>query len=1150
MSTKMKYIITVCVLTNICLYAQVGQEMRTMEKSVEKQLLKTSLQESEQKEKSDRDAKIKIADETPEFEDLTVEKKDSSEEEKSFFSRLFGGGEKSDAEKDELAAKKKAEADAKGLEKQKAEEDKQKEEIKKQDELLADANAELEKIRKEKQDAEKLVAQKKAAEEKTKKQLEELQKQGQDYWTKEKKNVESEIQRLVKEKNQAESELKDLTTSKGNKETSLSEMKKEEQKVRQELKQIAKQEKDLTSKMAEINKAVKTDEDKLNELSKSRQKSEALIDTTENAIDSAEKELKSFARSEKKLKSLLSKQKAKEEDIAKKLKEVLEEQKTIASKIKADPELKSSLEKKSKSLSETQKELEVLASSAKTDREDTEKELQEIETSKKDKETFLAQQKTINEKTKQQLADIRKNESEMLSQQKTSKKEVDIVQKELDSLSKSQDKVKSESAKLMVDKVAAEKELSDIANKITETSALVDKKTKEESDADKKLAALTKKVESAGSSSSAAEEKEHLESKKSLENKLAETIKERVAAEKELNSLTKSEKDAEALVARQKKSKMQAESKLASLSSKEQKQVTDENLSEPSKQTEKLKEGYVLTGSNDVTVHFKGDVSLFDSIIIAEGDKYMLKEYIVQELNDGELNDDSVGKVVEDVKKALIKSGFYLAIINTQESSISKKSIVLNIDEGRFGKMIFWEKQKPNVIDRIPYKGKYYSERQLVKRMEAIQEGKLFDYYELYGAMFDVNTSPDLLIDIDLNVKTRTTDSVRRRYADMNVFVDERLPLHAVLEAKNTGTKTTDEMRLGLTVQNLNLTKHDDVLTLTSEFAPDPTKSWSVAGSYYFPFEFWKDHSQAVSVYGGLSSVSADIPVEQETLVAEGDGYFVGAQFSTVLFENDNHLISWYLGAVLRNIESALVFEGERLTLTPTTVIPGNMSFSYASKKADALYGGRTYLTLSGAMNMGGSTEAELQEVRTAAVKDFFVGEVQLARLQPILLPWVRTDKDKKVFSGDWTIFGKFNGQFTADALIPSEQKAIGGMETVRGYEERIFQGDNGVNFNIELRTPLILNVLDGIPGISVSDRLQFLAFFDFGWVDIVEPQIGYEDSVSIYSAGPGIRYSIGKYFSARLDVGFPLKEVKDTAGEIIAGEDAARASFRVQLQF
>jgi hemolysin activation/secretion protein len=552
-----------------------------------------------------------------------------------------------------------------------------------------------------------------------------------------------------------------------------------------------------------------------------------------------------------------------------------------------------------------------------------------------------------------------------------------------------------------------------------------------------------------------------------------------------------------------------------------------------------LLEDYTVKGEDGVSVHFKGDISVFSSIVKVGDVDYLLQDYCVLQLNSEKLSRARIKKVVADVKEALVATGLYLVKIETKGSSISKKNVVLTIDEGRFGEMTLYEKSSNNVEDNVPYKGKYYSDSQLREKLENIKDGQLFDYYVLYGTMFDINSSPDLLIDIDLNVNKRKADGVANRYADIDVFVEDSLPLHAMLEVKNTGTDATDELRLGLTVQHLNLTKHDDVLTFSTEIAPELTKSWSVAGSYFLPFEMWKG-SQSLSVYGGVSSVDSDIDYEAERLTALGDGYFVGAQLSTVVYENKNNLISAYFGGVVRRIEETLKFQGETVDLTPITVVPLNLALSYASLQPDMLYGGKTFLSLSGALNAGGSSQKNFESIRSEAEKNYFIGSVSFARLQPIVLPWY---SDVNKFNG-WNVFLKFDGQFTGDALIPSEQKTIGGMDTVRGYEERIFQGDNGLNATFALRTPFMTDLIGGL-----DDRLQFLIFFDYGWVDLVKSQIGYEDSIDIYSVGPGIRYSAGEYLSVRLDLGFPLKDVYDTYGNLIT-DDSCRISFRVQLQF
>ena len=77
-----------------------------------------------------------------------------------------------------------------------------------------------------------------------------------------------------------------------------------------------------------------------------------------------------------------------------------------------------------------------------------------------------------------------------------------------------------------------------------------------------------------------------------------------------------------------------------------------------------------------------------------------------------------------------------------------------------------------------------------------------------------------------------------------------------------------------------------------------------------------------------------------------------------------------------------------------------------------------------------------------------------------------------------WTVRGLLQ---ESDAnLLPSEQFGLGGYDTVRGYDEREVNGDNGFLLSTEVATPPVslLKIL-GIQ--SVKDQLQFLGFVDYG---------------------------------------------------------------------
>lgn len=92
------------------------------------------------------------------------------------------------------------------------------------------------------------------------------------------------------------------------------------------------------------------------------------------------------------------------------------------------------------------------------------------------------------------------------------------------------------------------------------------------------------------------------------------------------------------------------------------------------------------------------------------------------------------------------------------------------------------------------------------------------------------------------------------------------------------------------------------------------------------------------------------------------------------------------------------------------------------------------------------------------------------------------------------------NIQLADDPLLPLEQFAIGGANSVRGYRENQLVGDSGVNYSIEYRYPLYQ---------ENENYWQVAVFTDYGRVWNKERTITQPND--IYSAGIGIRWTNNK---------------------------------------
>jgi hemolysin activation/secretion protein len=123
---------------------------------------------------------------------------------------------------------------------------------------------------------------------------------------------------------------------------------------------------------------------------------------------------------------------------------------------------------------------------------------------------------------------------------------------------------------------------------------------------------------------------------------------------------------------------------------------------------------------------------------------------------------------------------------------------------------------------------------------------------------------------------------------------------------------------------------------------------------------------------------------------------------------------------------------------------------------------------------------------------------------------------------GDWSLVLRATLQFSDANLAPSEQLGFGGYDTIRGYDEREVNADEGYLFSTEVRTPPVsIGQLFGHP--EVHDQLQFVGFWDYGAAHNHELLTGEAYEIPLSAVGGGVRYTINTNLSLRFDYGFQL---------------------------
>ena len=116
-----------------------------------------------------------------------------------------------------------------------------------------------------------------------------------------------------------------------------------------------------------------------------------------------------------------------------------------------------------------------------------------------------------------------------------------------------------------------------------------------------------------------------------------------------------------------------------------------------------------------------------------------------------------------------------------------------------------------------------------------------------------------------------------------------------------------------------------------------------------------------------------------------------------------------------------------------------------------------------------------------------------------------------------------FRGQLQKASanLLSTEQLSIGGQGTVRGYDERIVSGDEGLVLNQELQGPVWNSVLRSRGRNFGTMQSRLVAFWDYG--KVWEKHTVSRGLDPLMSAGLGLRCSVGNNFNLIADYGWQL---------------------------
>jgi hemolysin activation/secretion protein len=445
------------------------------------------------------------------------------------------------------------------------------------------------------------------------------------------------------------------------------------------------------------------------------------------------------------------------------------------------------------------------------------------------------------------------------------------------------------------------------------------------------------------------------------------------------------------------------------------------------------------------------------------------------------------GRVLEDVEraraaleKAHTDKGYQSVSVIIPAQTVRNGVVVLRVREGAVG--------------RLRVRGaRWFSPRQVKELAPSVAEGRVPKFDEIGRDIVVLNQIPDRRVTPAMHV------GVRPGTIDVDLVVEDTLPLHGALELNNRHGRYTTPLRLVGAIRYDNLWQLGHSLAFSYQTAPQRPSDGKVFTASYlarFPTLPWLTFSanylnqnSDVSTVGGIN--------------VAGPGEIAGGRFSFTLPGSPGffHVVS--TGLDYKRFGQQLRLEQDVVSSIPITTWPVSTIYSAVMTRPDS----ETQLTLSLVFNLRSvsSSVPQFDERRFNSLGDFiyYRGELYRTNRLPLGLQ----------------LFGRLQGQYCADPLPTADQFSIGGADSVRGYYESEAVGDFGASGTIELRSPSLAPLFG-----NFMNEWRFHAFFDGGWVGIHYPLPEQLTQFKLWSTGGGTRLRLFGHLTGELDVAVPLR--------------------------
>jgi hemolysin activation/secretion protein len=437
------------------------------------------------------------------------------------------------------------------------------------------------------------------------------------------------------------------------------------------------------------------------------------------------------------------------------------------------------------------------------------------------------------------------------------------------------------------------------------------------------------------------------------------------------------------------------------------------------------------------------------------------------------------------LEKAYADRGWHAVSVAIPRQTVREGVVNLAVTEGR--------------VARLRVRGaRWFSPRDIRLRAPSMAEGTVPNFEEVVRDIYALNQLPD----------RRVTPALRAGTApgtlEVDLNVEDRLPLHGSIEVNDRASAGTTSTRLKAALRYDNLWQLGHSLAFSFQVAPERREDGQVYAASYlvrFPGAPWLGLTASATVQDSDVSTLGGIAVT-------GRGRIFGLRAGFTLPSPKAWFQTLGVGLEHKRFHEGISL-GEKDLRSPVAYWPLTVQYA-ASRQGE---GSQTQLGASAAFNLraASSSPESFDTKRYGASGGFVLFRGELARADDLPL--------------GLRVSARLQGQYSAHALVGSEQLTAGGVESVRGYREAAAAGDLGASFQLEVQSPSLGRGFLR----SFVDDWRFHAFADAAWVAIHLPLPDTEREALPLGVGAGTRFTILGHGGGAVDLGLPLATIGDT---------------------